>query len=99
MVQLTLSSHPPTARNIPEGCHATFRIPNPGSTSGVNVPKISPANDKIYSLYCHGNGNGSLDRHPSNHHGLGYFGGVLTSKGPSHTARWFPVGDREREDM
>lgn len=63
--QLTLSSQPPTARNIPEGCHATIRIPNPGSTSGVNVPSTSPANDSMYSLYC--DGDGGLGRHPSNH--------------------------------
>lgn len=37
---------------MPDGCQTTFRIPNPGSGSGLNVPSTLPAKDKMNSLYC-----------------------------------------------
>jgi hypothetical protein len=44
-VSRTLSSQPPTARNIPLGCQTAFRMPKPGSGSGVKVACKSPAKD------------------------------------------------------
>lgn len=41
----TFSSHPPTARNTPVGCHATLRMPKPGFGKGLNEVKRSP--DKV----------------------------------------------------
>jgi hypothetical protein len=44
-IQHTLSSHPPTTRNIPLGCQATLRMPKPGSVSGEKVAKMVPDSD------------------------------------------------------
>jgi hypothetical protein len=48
---LTLSSQPPTARNSPVGCHATARMPRPGSRYGVNEDRTLPLRVSICSLY------------------------------------------------
>lgn len=48
----TLSSYPPTTRNVLLRCQVTARIPNPGSMSGVNVAIWSPAKDTMHNLYC-----------------------------------------------
>src|SRR6266403_6050995 len=51
----TLLSQPLTARNMSDGCQTTFRMPNPGSGSGLKLPSTSPARDKMNSLYCREN--------------------------------------------